>query len=280
MDGLMDTAKKYTEYDLIQKYTSLPEFPELRTGMLHAFLRFAKEKALPPKLQEALSIAVSLMQHALDSHELVRAGDEQRRRQLTVLAGDYFSSRFYQLLSQAGSVHAIGVIAQAVCEVNKMKMNVYAKAKRLLLTAEEYLLSKVDIHSHLYIAFAPWLDERDRQTFPAIFRTVVECEFIASELARTKPDNVKGGWAYWYVLHNGTPEEADLLGREVIDGGKLQTVMAKYNIVGKLSDMWETKAEELRSLLRMIGSDKLADELFRLAEPLFAQGKSATAQQI
>lgn len=280
MDGLKETANKYTEHDLISAHTRLPEFPELRTNVLSAFLRHASEKAAHPKLQEAIGLAVSLMQHGLDTHELVDGKGEARRRQMTVLAGDYFSSRFYQLLSQAESIQTIGLVSQAVCDVNRYKMNLYMKAKRLLLTAEEYVRASVDIHSHLFATFASWMDGIYRKTCPAILRAIAECELIARELTRTRPDNVKESWVYWFVLENGTKEEIEWLMNGRIDESLLQSLLLKYNLIGKLTDMYETKILELRNLLHTIGSDKLAEELHRLFQPLLAQRKISRMQEI
>jgi heptaprenyl diphosphate synthase len=278
MDRWTASVKKYTEYDLISAHTRLPDYPELRTNVLRAFLRYATDIATQPKLQEAISLAVSLMQHGLDTHELVNGKEEARERQMTVLAGDYFSSRFYQLLSQVESIQTISLVSQAVCEVNRVKMNVYSKAKRLLLTAEDYLRCTVDIHTHLFLPFTSWMDDVYRMSCPAVLRMIAECEIIARELTRIHPDRVKEGWAYWYVIQNGTPDEIDGLVRGKMDESKLQSVMLKYNIAGKLTDRWETNIAELRSLLRTIGSDKLADELHRLVEPLLTIRKTSRVQ--
>ncbi|MCI3920281.1 heptaprenyl diphosphate synthase component 1 [Paenibacillus sp. TRM 82003] len=280
MDVWTESVRKYTEHDLISAHTKLPEFPELRTNVLRAFLRYAAEFAPNPKLQEAITLAVSLMQHGLDTHELVDGKEEAKERQMTVLAGDYFSSRFYQLLSQAESVHAIRTVSQAVCEVNRIKMNLYTKAKRLLLTAEEYARDTVEINTHLFCSFASWMDGVLRKTCPAVLRTIAECELIARELTRTRPDNVKNGWTYWYVLQHGTAEEIDLLVRGKIDENRLQSVLLKYNTIGRLTDMWETKLVELQALLRAVGSDKLRDELLRAAEPLLVRPSATRAQEM
>jgi heptaprenyl diphosphate synthase len=278
MDGWTVSINKYTEYDLISAHAKLPDFPELRMNVLHAFLRYTTPVASQPKLQEAIALAVSLMQHGLDTHELVNGKEGTRERQMTVLAGDYFSSRFYQLLSQAESIHAIALVSQAVCDVNRLKMNVYLKTKRLLLTAEEYLRSAVEINTHLYVAFTSWMDEVYRKTCPPIMRTIAECECIAREITRVQPERIKNGWAYWYVLQNGTPDEMEWLVQGKLDETKLQTILLKYNIAGKLTDMWETKISELRNLLRSVQSDKLADELLQLTEPLFAARKQSRVQ--
>lgn len=268
------------EHDLIDEHAALPEFPELRSRVLGAFLKYAMEKAPHPKLQEAIGLSVSLMQHGLDTHELVDGRGETKRRQMTVLAGDYFSSRFYQLLSQAGSIQTIGLVSQAVCEVNRLKMNLYVKTKRLLLTAEEYVRTSVDINTHLFASFASWMDGVYRKTCPAVLRTIAECELIAGELGGLRPNPLKGGWAYWFVMEHGTAEEIDLLLRGKLDDSRWQTVLLKYNIAGRLTDLWETNIAELKRLLRSIGSDKLAEELHRLAEPLLAHRQPSAAHDI
>lgn len=273
MDELIKTAKQFTDYDLILEHVKLPEFPELRTKVLRLFLRYAKEKVPQPKLQEAVSIAVSLMQHALDVHEQVNNSDAQRRKQLTVLAGDYYSSRFYQLLSQAGCSQAIDMIAQAVCDVNRMKMNVYAKARNMLLTAEEYLRSKAEMNTHLYAAFTSWLDSVNQRLYSSVLAAFAECEVLVHEFSRLKPEQVKGSWVYWYVIQHGTSEEVEMIRAERIDERKLQSLMRKYNVLGILSEMWESKIAELRSVLAAVESDKLSEELRRLAEPLFAHSQ-------
>lgn len=250
--------------------------------MLHAFLRFgaAQGKAPSAKLSEAVSLAVSLMQHGLDTHALVEGKGEAIKRQMMVLAGDYFSSRFYQLLSQVGNIQAIGIVSQAVSEVNRIKMNLYSRAKKLMLTAEEYIRDTVEINTHLFVSFTSWMDAMYRKSCPAIFRTFAECELLATELTRTSPQRVKNSWAYWFILEHGTPEEIDVMVSETIDESRLQSILLKYNIIGRLTDQWETKAAELHQLLRDMNSDKLAEELIRLTEPIFAGCKAIEAQEI
>jgi len=270
MDGMAAAAKKYTDHDMIRKHTVLPDYPELRASVLRAFLRHGTGAAASPNLLETIAMAVSLAQYGLDTHELVDGKGELRRRQMTVLAGDYFSSRFYQLLSQAGNVASIRLLSQSICEVNRLKMALYAKMKRLLLTAEEYLRSMVDINTHLFVAFASWMDGVCRKACPAVLRAIAECELIAREFGRTRPETVEQGWAFWYILQHGTPEEAEWLAGGAVDPGRLQALLNKYNVRGVLADLWEEKLEELRAVLKTIQSDKLAEELTHLVQPLFA----------
>src|SRR5690606_20721265 len=83
---------------------------------------------------ELFALATSLLQLGLDTHDWVDEtegnGDEANlSKQLRVLAGDYFSGRFYYLLAGAGYIDVIQRISKAVCEVNKIKMNLYERIK-------------------------------------------------------------------------------------------------------------------------------------------------------
>ena len=101
-------ASRYMHHDMIEKYADLPEFPHLRTRLLHIFLQ---KGGIPSVMgNELYALVTSLLQLGLDTHDRVdndsRGLDDFRKRamQLKVLAGDYFSSRFYYLLSQAEQI--------------------------------------------------------------------------------------------------------------------------------------------------------------------------------
>ena len=131
-----------------------------------------------------------------------------RSRQLKVLAGDYYSSRFYQLLAQAGQVGMIRRISNGVCEVNKIKVNFYMKMKQLKLTAEEYLNQCVQVKTELFTVFTEILDEKMARVWTELLQGLGRCEVVMDELLRSdKPEQFNNSWGYWHVLQVGTDEE-------------------------------------------------------------------------
>ncbi|OEF98698.1 heptaprenyl diphosphate synthase component 1 [Desulfuribacillus alkaliarsenatis] len=71
-----------------------------------------------------ISVASALIESALDIHQQIEKFDmsEVTSRQLTVLAGDYYSSKYYKLLSDENMIREIQVFAKAIQQINEAKM--------------------------------------------------------------------------------------------------------------------------------------------------------------
>ncbi|MBD0380595.1 heptaprenyl diphosphate synthase component 1 [Paenibacillus sedimenti] len=267
-----EIAKQYTEYDMIQIHTDLPDFPELRSRLLFAFLNGNTKHS---ESSELYTLATSLVQLALDTHEMVNASNEikekkaARSRQLKVLAGDYFSSRFYYLLSQAGQIDMIKQLSGAICEVNRLKMNLYTKMKQLKMTAEDYIHQTVEIKSQLFLSFSEFMADVYDQAWPDVLRSYTKCEVIFEEIFRTESaTGFHGSWGFWHILQHATKEERKQLHAEETDQAKVRTLIHKYNVSSQLYQMLETHIKQLQLKVQQLDSDKLISELFHIGEPI------------
>ncbi|WP_409346602.1 heptaprenyl diphosphate synthase component 1 [Paenibacillus sp. MBLB4367] len=266
-----EMAKPYIDYDMIRIHTELPDFPELRTRLLFAFLGSSGTNA---DNREVYALATSLVQMGLDTHDMVpitnvaKEKAEARSRQLKVLAGDYFSSRFYQLLAQAGQIEMIRLLSQAVCEVNRMKMNFYNLVKQLKMTAEEYLLQSTSIRSQLFLSFTRGMEGLGQKLWPDILISFTRCELISNELARLDSlQNIRGSWAYWHIMQAGTREDKKILQAEESDLSRTKAILHKYNISSQLYHMLDTQVKSLWEQIRQLDSEKFGEELFKIVEP-------------
>jgi heptaprenyl diphosphate synthase len=266
-----EIAKRYTDYDMIQTHTELPDFPDFRTRLLFAFLN---ESPLKSSSSELFALVTSLVQMGLDTHDQVSISNDvkekkaARSRQLKVLAGDYFSSRFYHLLAEAGQIELVKQLSNAICEVNRLKMNLYMKMKQLKCSSEEYIQQTVAIKAQLFLSFSGLIDERYGQVWPDMLQGFTECEVIFEELFRSESSaDFLGSWGFWYILHSGSKEERKQLQAAELDSVKIKTLLHKYNISAQLNQMLDFRIEQLYAKVQTIDSDKLKSELLHIGQP-------------
>jgi len=265
-----EIAKQYTEYDMIQAHTDLPGFPEFRTRLLFAFL----SRNAAAETGELYALATSLVQLGLDTHELVAVNNDSkekkaaRSRQLKVLAGDYFSSRFYHLLAQAGQIEMVKKLSSAICEVNRLKMNLYMLMKQLKVSAEEYVQHSVDIRTQLFLFFSELMEEVHRQVWPELLAGFARCEVLFEEVFRAESTaDFRGSWGFWHIMQMGSKEERKQLSAAEPDNVKIRSLLHKYNVSSQLYQMLDHQVKQLYAKVQQLDSDKLISELFHIGEP-------------
>ncbi|WP_430482308.1 heptaprenyl diphosphate synthase component 1 [Rossellomorea marisflavi] len=120
---------QYVEEQLHHSY--LKEYidhPYIDRDRIHFLLLPFAEADGDISLEEVQWISTAmLLQIALDTHEKVTNSefDPLKERQLTVLAGVYFSSLYYKILAETDEVDLIAILAKAIKEVNESKISIY-----------------------------------------------------------------------------------------------------------------------------------------------------------
>jgi heptaprenyl diphosphate synthase len=118
--------------------------PNPKLDMFHMHISFLLLQAaeLSWKEIELMMTVVMLIHHGLRVHDDILAASEQpdeRYRQLNVLAGDYYSSKYFYLLAQNGHVSAIGRFARAISRINEAKAEREKYMRDLSCTEEKYM---------------------------------------------------------------------------------------------------------------------------------------------
>ncbi|MFD0958811.1 heptaprenyl diphosphate synthase component 1 [Paenibacillus chungangensis] len=265
-----EIAEKYMKYDMIQSFTELPPLSEPRLRILHAALNGQLTTA---KHSELFTLVTSLVQVGLDTHDLIdtdgqrRSEREMRSRQLNVLAGDYFSSRFYQLLAQAGQIEMIARISGAVSEVNRLKVTLYTKMRSLKVTAEDYYSQAVRIKSGLFHHFADLLEGSVSRLWPELLNKLSSCEVALDEMRRTESwERFRSSWGYWYIIQVGTDEERYKLTSASMENRYLQGLVEKYGIHSQLLQLLKQSGQEVKTIVNRMESERLVDEMSRIVD--------------
>ncbi|MBW3113323.1 MULTISPECIES: heptaprenyl diphosphate synthase component 1 [Bacillaceae] len=112
-------------HSYLKEYIDQPYIDRDRIYFL--LLPFVSEgRAISKEVVQWISTAM-LLQIALDTHEKVTISerDPLKERQLTVLAGVYFSSLYYKILAETDDVELISNLAKAIKEINESKISIY-----------------------------------------------------------------------------------------------------------------------------------------------------------
>ncbi|EMA6341967.1 heptaprenyl diphosphate synthase component 1 [Bacillus cytotoxicus] len=130
-------------------YIEEPFVDEEKVVLLYTALKNAN---LHKEQIEHYVVTIMLVQIALDTHEKVsnkadqEASESHKCRQLTVLAGDYYSGLYYYLLSMNCDIVLIRALAEGIKEINEHKIMLYQKAYH---TVDEIIESVMTIESAL-----------------------------------------------------------------------------------------------------------------------------------
>ncbi len=154
--------------DIRQKFTDIKE--QVEQKVFHPYL--LKYIETPVIDEDKLLILVSIMdrlelsynemknyamttmliQIALDTHEHIsNAAVDEINRQLTVLAGDYYSGLYYKLLAESEDINMIKELSQGIKEINEHKISIYQKE---LNGIENLMTSIKKIESSLLVKFS------------------------------------------------------------------------------------------------------------------------------
>ncbi|MGM8211623.1 heptaprenyl diphosphate synthase component 1 [Virgibacillus sp. W0430] len=117
------------KHSFIEKYIEKPVIDKEKLYLLTTLLNQSK---LSKYKKKQYILTTMLVQIALDTHELVPVANdktehqnERTKKQLYVLAGDYYSGLYYALLASIEDMEMIQVLATAIKEINEYKMKLF-----------------------------------------------------------------------------------------------------------------------------------------------------------
>lgn len=206
---IIEQIYKRSTHSYVEYYVDVPSMAENRLELLYLFLL---EQGMTKERAVIFCTATGLVQLGLDMHEHVKNEYEQtqtaeRSRQLTVLAGDYYSARYYHLLAQNSEIKAIQVLSGAIQRVNEAKMRLYTAVRDgKLPTDEEYWELRNMIDTGLYVAIVEeYADSEDHRRFWIdLMKQTAKVESVIGEWEQIKwQEQVPFGFARFLLQKPG-----------------------------------------------------------------------------
>lgn len=89
--------------------------------------------------QDSDAVIVGIVHAALAAHDLIEEKDATtKEQQLMVLAGDYYSGRYYQILAETGNIRLIRALSSAIVARCEQKVRGYEQGA---ITFQDWLIS-------------------------------------------------------------------------------------------------------------------------------------------
>lgn len=140
----------------LKRYIQTPNMDEDKLLLIISML---DQHGLSSIEMEDFVVTTMLIQIALDTHELVSNNEEDtilKSRQLTVLAGIFYSSLYYKILAESNNIAMIRLLSEGIKEINEHKILFYQVDTNAI---ESLMKSIMTIESALIKKLANYLDE-------------------------------------------------------------------------------------------------------------------------
>lgn len=136
--------------------------PIIDSEKLSMLISIMDRTILPQRQKENYIVTTMLVQLALDTHDCVPVQYNSKKhdrsqidKQLTVLAGDYYSGLYYFLLAETEAYAMIRTLATAIKEINEYKMRLY---DREIKSEAEWIHTIKKIESALFTHILSYLE--------------------------------------------------------------------------------------------------------------------------
>ncbi|MFD1138673.1 heptaprenyl diphosphate synthase component 1 [Paenibacillus urinalis] len=265
-------AKKYTNYDMIQRHTEIPNFPDGRVRLLEFFLN--RGPVWSAEHSELYSLVTALVQMGLDTHEMIDVHEEDlkeqemRSRQLKVLGGDYFSARFYQLLAAAGQISIVASLSEGICIVNERKMNLYNRMRRQLVTAEEYVNESVQLKKQLFLSFQSMISPGEVSLFDRLLSAFSLFDMLIEEIEHVRDmERSRYRLAYYQILSHTDSSVKEALNRNELEPNEWIQLTLKHRTQEFLTDKLRHSVNDTERFIENEVSDQVVvQEIMKMME--------------
>lgn len=253
----------------INRYVDIPEIAIIQLQLLNLFLYNA---SISKNLRKSYCVASGLIQIGIDLHESITNNKEIRKlkiknRQLSILAGDYFSSIYYLLLSKVNLVGGINKLATGITEINTAKMKLYMASSGKEFKSVEEILELLKIReSSLYVQLLNESNSyENKEKWKFLIENIILLNFMSNELQSEKIDtNTLSYFLLRFYVSNEERNKILLTAKSSEDNIQLKMLYHKYNIKNKIEDIIIKVNNNINNKISSLDDQFIKKELLNL----------------
>ncbi|MCF6095335.1 heptaprenyl diphosphate synthase component 1 [Microaerobacter geothermalis] len=271
MNEILKLIRRNSAHHYLEEYINPPSIFEIRLELLFLFLQ---QMQLSVEKIRKYCTTVMLVQMGLDIHEEVGLERENthrgiRSRQLKVLAGDYFSSQYYFLLSEIEDIEMIHILAEAIKEINENKTRYYLCRGDLTLSPDKYLSLLVKKETPLYTILPRRHLQIGQLPWEKLMNHLILVEILLSEREKIEwGDEIPFGFGMLSMIKQLGQVEA----KKIADGSATHTnVIFKHKIKMILDKKVEELLIDCQNEVRKIEPPLIKNELINMIDFFFSK---------
>lgn len=240
--------------------------PVLEQFQLQTVTAILETSTCPKEDAELITTVLLLIYHGLSVHEHIDDNvTDEKCRQLKVLAGDYYSSKYFHLLAKSGDIELVGIFAEAVARINEAKAERISLFQSVKSSADKYMHLSERIYGELLFAIC----NRYHRTQPIIsdiVRMLVRTYVLGTEYAQFVSGHYFENLSHMYIKGRASEEELRYFSPNYtyLQESKLMTTHVKYGTSSYLFEQLQTgffTTKSLVSVLDSAGAAKSFDDL-------------------
>ncbi|GAX89719.1 heptaprenyl diphosphate synthase component 1 [Effusibacillus lacus] len=229
-------------HSYLTKLIGLPN-PEL--FQLNTALSILRTAGCSGEETELLATALMLIYHGLSVHEQIEETHADATQQLKVLAGDYYSSKYFYLLASWGQVDKIGLFAEAIARINEAKAERFALFQKERSNTDKYLFLCERIEGELlYVLCSQYL--QGKPVVADLVRMLVRTYVMGNEYNQFLSGEYNRNFSHVYLTNRATEDE---LANAFLQETKVMTLHVKYGTSGFMFNQLEAGLMTVRQLL-------------------------------
>jgi len=265
MEDILLEIRQLSNNIFVEKYVEVPTIEYIRLKVLNLFLQFS---AVPAPIRKSYCVTAGIIQMGLDLHESVTNRKESkewanRNRQLSILAGDYYSSQFYSLLAKNHLIDGVRKLSKGIRNINIAKMKIYTRNNGRGFADLNEILELIKIREgNLYIQF---IDEVSSKAQQQKWQEIIEYTILLDTLKKENHNSQVENTSPAYILadyYSNKEEKNDVYTSR-------DSLYIKYGIDKKVKDITNDIFERINYKIDSIEDIGVRAELLSIIEQLF-----------
>ncbi len=261
---------------LLDQYVNLDGtsiMPSNQIPVIHILLQ---SSGLPMATINLLTTASSLIESGLNTHARIEDYVGQTTtRQLSVLAGDYYSGKYYKILADANMVNAIHIFAKSIQQINEAKMSRHF-ASFDQVSVNIYLIWLEQIYGSIALNLVEEYSLEEHLWRPICLNLAL-VQALTDEKLQVIPTYKSQISLKLILLYEALrPTSEEQFKQLLEDRAEVERLFAKHQIDRSLAAYIDTFLEAALSNIEKLQTKHIKDELKRYVMDTYADNKRQT----